>query len=174
MSDNCILQIEDEEADIFLLKHVFDKAGITSPVRAVTNGQMAIDYLAGIGVYADRSQYPLPCLVLLDLKLPKISGLEVLEWVRRQPHLRHVVVVVFSSSCLPMDLERAYELGANSYIQKPFNMDHTLEVAHLLKGWWLGYNRFAPVHDIEPPGPDQETLRSARHAAPPGPARDFS
>ncbi len=81
MSDNCILQIEDEEADIFLLKHVFDKAGITSPVRAVTNGQMAIDYLAGIGVYADRAQYPLPCLVLLDLKLPKISGLEVLEWV---------------------------------------------------------------------------------------------
>jgi CheY-like chemotaxis protein len=147
MKEKCILQVEDEEADIFLLKHVFGRAGITSPVKAVTDGQMAVDYLAGTGPYANREEHPLPCLILLDLKLPKLNGLEVLAWVRQQPSLKHLVVVVFSSSCQPSDVERAYELGANSYIQKPPNLERTLEVAQLLKGWWLGYNQFAPVYE---------------------------
>ncbi len=151
MKNKCILQVEDEEADIFLLKWVFQRAGIESPLRAVTDGQMAIRYLSGEGEYADRQKYPLPCLVLLDLKLPGMDGLEVLAWTRRQPNLRRLVVLVFSSSAQPKDVERAYELGANSYIQKPSDMEHTLEIAQLLKGWWLAYNHFAPVYELPTP-----------------------
>ncbi len=149
MQDKCILQVEDEEGDIFLVKNVFQRAGIKSPVRCVTDGQMAIDYLCGTGEFADRNQYPLPCLMLLDLKLPRLSGMELLAWIRQQPSLRSLVVVVFSSSSDPGDIQRAYELGANSYIEKPSDMQHTLEVAQLLKGWWLGYNRFAPVYQAD-------------------------
>jgi CheY-like chemotaxis protein len=150
MKNKCILQVEDEESDIFLLRHSFSKAGITNPVKTVTDGQMAIDYLAGKGAFADREAHPLPCLLLLDIKLPKVSGLEVLSWIRQQPSLRHLVVVVFSSSCQPEDVERAYHLGANSYIQKPSDLEQTLEIAQLLKGWWLGYNRFAPIYEQQP------------------------
>lgn len=147
---NCILQVEDEEADVFLIQRVFRRAGINSPLRAVTDGQEAIDYLSGAGPYTDREKYPLPCLVLLDLKLPKIDGLGVLAWIRRQPQLKGLVVVIFSSSSQPADVEQAYELGANSFIQKPSDMTITLEIAQLLKGWWLGYNHFAPVFEIRP------------------------
>lgn len=164
MNNRCILQVEDEETDIFLLKRAFSKAGITSPVNAVTDGQMAIDYLSGTGPYADREKHPLPCLVLLDLKLPKRSGFEVLEWLRGQPAFHRVVVVVFSSSNQPSDIDRAYDLGANSFIQKPCDMEHTLELAQLLKGWWLGYNRFAPVYEsLEA----TEPLRPAFASSPP-------
>ncbi len=145
MDRKCILQVEDEEADVYLLRLVFERAGITSPVQVVTDGQMAIDYLAGVGRFADRKNHPWPCLVLLDLKLPKVSGLEVLEWIAKQPALKKLVVVVFSSSALPGDVERAYALGANSYIQKPSDMKQTVEIAQLLKGWWLGYNHYPPI-----------------------------
>ncbi len=142
MNSGCILQVEDEESDIFLLKHVFQIVGILNPLQVVTDGNMAIDYLRGAGKFSDREQYPLPCLVLLDLKLPRLSGQEVLAWIRRQPDLATLVVVVCSASAHPADVERAYQLGANSYIQKPSCLEQSLEVAQLLKGWWLGYNRF--------------------------------
>ncbi len=141
-ANRCILQVEDEESDIFLLKFLFNQAGIDTPLQAVTDGQMAIEYLAGAGAYANREIYPAPLLVLLDLKLPKVSGLELLAWIRQQPTLKHLVVIVFSSSVHPRDLERAYELGANSYIEKPSDMEHTAELIRFFKGWWLGYNRF--------------------------------
>lgn len=154
MTNECILQVDDDENDVFLLQRVFQRAGIPNPVRVATDGQMAVDYLAGTGVYGNRAAHPLPCLVLLDLKLPRKSGLEVLEWVKQQPHLKKLVVVVFSSSVQVSDIERAYELGASSYIQKPADMQETLVIAQLLKGWWLGYNRFAPIHETRagPPG----------------------
>jgi len=144
-SSQCILQVEDDQNDVFLLKRVFDQAGISSPLHAVTDGAMAIDYLSGAGEFSDRQKHPLPCLVLMDLKLPKKTGLEVLEWIRQQLRLRKLVVVLFSNSALPEDVERAYELGSNSYIQKPPNPVQLKEIAQLLKGWWLGYNHFAPI-----------------------------
>lgn len=150
MANECILQVDDDENDVFLLQRVFQRAGISNPVRVATDGQMAIDYLAGAGIYGDRAAYPLPCLMLLDLKLPRKSGLEVLEWAKQQPDLKKLAVVVFSSSVQASDIERAYELGASSYIQKPADMQATLEIAQLLKGWWLGYNRFAPIHEAGP------------------------
>src|SRR5215510_6004857 len=146
MPTNCILQVEDDENDVFLLKRVFGQAGITCPVHTVTDGETAIDYLRGIGELADRKKHPLPCLVLMDLKLPGKSGLEVLQWIRHQPELKKLVVVMFSSSALDDDVERAYDFGANSYIEKPLNPTRLREIAQLLKGWWLGYNHFPPIH----------------------------
>jgi CheY-like chemotaxis protein len=148
MTTKTILQVEDDENDVFILSRVFERAGITSPVHVVTDGEMAIEYLSGVGQFADRQKYPLPCLVLTDLKLPKKSGLELLKWIRNEPGLKKLVVVLFSSSALSWDVDLAYELGANAYIQKPADPSQLKEIAQLLKGWWLGYNHFAPI--VEP------------------------
>jgi len=149
-SNPCILQVEDEDADINLIRFAFKRVGINNPHVAVTDGQMAVDYLSGEGDYADRKTHPLPSLVLLDLKLPKLGGMEVLAWIRQQPTLRRLVVIILSSSAQAGDLERAYELGANSFIEKPSDLKRTLEIAQLLKGWWLCYNRFAPLEQAHP------------------------
>jgi len=159
MSDGCILQVEDEEPYVFLLQLMFERAGITNPLHVVTDGQMAMDYLAGVGPFADRQKHPLPSLLLLDLKLPKVLGLDVLKWIRQQPELRRLVVIVLSASAHPDDVERAYELGANSYIEKPLELDRTLEIMKLLKGWWLESNQFSPItapSDPDTPQPSSE------------------
>ena len=143
--ETCILEVEDDKNEAFLLRYAFEQAGITDAVHVATDGQMAIEYLAGLGPFADRVKHPLPKLVMLDLNLPRKTGLEVLEWMRQQPALKRLVVILFTSSCLPAEIDRAYDLGANSFIQKPADLAHALEIAQLLKGWWLGYNHFAAV-----------------------------
>ena len=145
MSDACILHVEDDENDLLLLKLAFEDAGLTLPFQVVTDGQMAIDYLGGAGPFADRAKFPLPCLVLLDLKLPRKSGFEVLEWLRAQPLLRRIVVIVCTSAEHEQDIARAYELGANSYIVKPMGIAERNETARRLKAWWLECNCFPPL-----------------------------
>jgi CheY-like chemotaxis protein len=156
-----ILQVEDEETDIFMLKTAFQRAGITNPVRVVTDGQMALDYLSGTGPFADRQQHPLPCLVLLDLKLPKLSGFEFLARIAQQPHLKKLVVIVFTSSADPADIDRAYELGASSYIPKPPDLAEATQFAQHLKGWWLTYNCFARIDDATQPTTSTAQVQSA-------------
>jgi CheY-like chemotaxis protein len=148
MSNTCILQVEDEAHDVFLLQRAFIQAGIANPVQVATDGQMAIDYLGGLGRFADRGKYPLPGLVLLDLKLPRRSGREVLEWIRSQPGLNRIVVIVFTSGQYVGDVSLAYELGASSFIIKPVNFSQYVEIARLLKGWWLRYNQFPAISDL--------------------------
>ena len=143
--NTCILHVEDEEADIFLLRRAFSRAGVDASIKAVTDGEMAISYLSGAGPFADRRENPLPSLVLLDLKLPKVTGFEVLAWLRRQPHLRSLVVIVFSSSADPKDVDRAYELGANSFVQKPPAVEQTVRLVEILNAWWLEHNRFPTI-----------------------------
>ena len=92
MNSTCILQVEDEANEVFLLQRAFAQAGIANPVQVASDGQMAIDYLNGSGRFADRARFPLPGLVLLDLKLPRRSGREVLEWIRTQPRLNKLIV----------------------------------------------------------------------------------
>ena len=145
MSDTCILHVEDEENDVLLFKLAMEAAEVTVPVQVVTDGQTAIDYLSGASPFADRAKYPLPCLVLLDLKLPRKSGLEVLGWLRSQPLLRRMVVIVCTSAEHEHDIARAYELGANSYIVKPMDIAERKETARRLKAWWLACNRFPPL-----------------------------
>ena len=153
MIQTCILQVEDEANDVFLLQRAFRHADIANPVQVATDGQMAIDYLAGTGRFGDRHEHPLPGLVLLDLKLPRKSGREVLLWIRSQPGFRRIVVIVFTSGQYIGDVGLAYDLGANAFLVKPADFTQYLTIARLLKDWWLNLNLFAPP--LEPSWPFQ-------------------
>jgi len=103
-----ILLVEDEATDAFFFERAMKKAGVVNPLRVVTDGQQALDYLEGRGKFADRDTYPLPCLIVLDLKMPGTTGFEVLERIRGQPDLRKLVVVVLTSSVSDDDIAKAY------------------------------------------------------------------
>src|SRR5580692_2161995 len=114
-----ILLAEDDENDAFFMKHAFKEVGIFNSLQVARDGKQAVDYLAGSGDYADRNRFPLPSLTLLDLKLPRLTGLEVLKWVRQQDELKSLIVIILSSSHQASDIAKAYELGANAYLIKP-------------------------------------------------------
>ena len=136
-----ILLVEDNPDDVLFLKRAFASTPITAPVVTVTDGAAAIDYLAGAGAYTDRAQHPLPALMLLDLNLPGKSGFDVLEWLRRQPTLRRLPVVVLTSSRHDGDVNRAYDLGVNSYVVKPSGLKQIAEVARQMEAYWLRLNQ---------------------------------
>lgn len=119
MTDKPILLVEDNEDDVFALKRAFRQEKIANPLFVVTDGQQALDYLSGTGKYADRESYPMPAIVFLDLKLPFVSGFDILAWIRHQPELGSLTVVVLTSSDETRDHEKARALGARSYIVKP-------------------------------------------------------
>jgi CheY-like chemotaxis protein len=123
-----ILLVEDDPNDVFLMKRAMSKANLDLPLHIATNGEEAIDYLSGVGTYADRQAYPLPDCVFLDLKMPFMSGFDVLEWLREQPSLSDLKVVVLTSSPEDRDRERALELGARGYAVKPPSPQMLLEV----------------------------------------------
>lgn len=135
-----ILLVEDDENDVLLLRRAFAKAKVRNPVRVVRDGEEAVAYLSGDGEYADRRRYPEPVLVLLDLKLPRLSGHEVLEWIRSDDRFRRLPVVVLTSSREPQDVSRAYDLGANSYLVKPGGFDSLLEMVRTLGVYWMILN----------------------------------
>lgn len=132
-----ILYVEDEADDAFFMRTAFKKAAIALPLHIVDDGEKAVAYLAGTRPYDDRAQHPLPDLVLLDLNLPLRSGFEVLEWVRGQPDLRHLPVVIYSSSGRPEDRARATALGATDYLLKPSSGLDFIRVAQQVKQTWL-------------------------------------
>jgi CheY-like chemotaxis protein len=115
---NTILLVEDRPEDIRLVQLTFQKLGVQNPLHVVSNGEQAIDYLSGTGFYRDRAQWPVPQLVLLDLHLPGISGFEVLSWMRSEPSLSRIPVVVLTSSDNHRDIDEAYHFGATSYLHK--------------------------------------------------------
>lgn len=135
-----ILLVEDEETDVKLIRRALKKGGVVNKVQVVRDGQQALDYLFGKGQYADRAQYPLPGLVLLDLKLPKVGGLEVLEQIKAIEQLKRIPIVVLTSSADSKDINRAYDLGANSYLVKPVEFAAFCEVAAKIKLYWLLLN----------------------------------
>jgi len=135
-----ILLVEDETDDVLLIERAFRKAGIANALQVVRDGEQAVNYLAGRAPFADRAQYPLPVLILLDLKLPRLSGHEVLRWLRQQPGLRRIPVVVLTSSRETPDVDRAYDEGANSYLVKPVSFDALLEMVKHLDMYWLLLN----------------------------------
>ncbi len=141
MTKQVILIVEDDPNDVLLIQRAFKKANILVPLQTVSHGDAAVAYLGGEGAYADREQYPEPILVLLDLKLPRRSGLEVLEWIRAQSRLRRLPVVVLTSSKETDDINTAYDLGANSYLVKPVGFDSLLELVKSLEMYWLTLNQ---------------------------------
>jgi len=114
-----ILLVEDDPNDVWLVKHAFQSANISNPLRIVNDGQEAIEYLKGGGGYSDRGAFPLPRLVLLDLKMPRLNGFDVIGWMRKHYPWKLTPIIILSSSALPQDVNRAYELGANAYMVKP-------------------------------------------------------
>src|SRR5262245_59108944 len=123
-----ILLVEDREDDVFLIRRAFKDAFVTNPLHVVRDGDEAISYLKGENKYSNREEFPLPDLMLLDLKMPKIDGFEVLKWIREQPSLAALRVVVLTSSEDLHDVNRAYKLGANSFMVKPLEFH---DVVHM-------------------------------------------
>jgi len=146
--NRALLLVEDNEDDVFLMRRALKQAEIDNPLYVVGDGAQAVDYLAGNGEFNDREQYPFPALVFLDLKLPFRSGHDVLAWIRKEAELVELVVVILTSSDEPSDIDRAYKLGANSYLVKPPTLIQLRDLAKSFKWYWLQYNQF--VQDVAP------------------------
>src|SRR5918992_3195481 len=132
-----ILVAEDKPSDVFLLKRAFDRTGIETPIQVVSDGEQAIAYLKGAGKFANRAEYPLPDLFLLDLKMPRSDGFDVLEWLRQQHTLASLRTVVLTTSDRIWDVNRAYELGANSFLVKPLDSAEFSDMIHAVYRYWL-------------------------------------
>ncbi len=132
-----ILLVEDDRGQSLLVERVFRKAGVANPLRIFHEGNGALAYLEGQEGYADRARFPLPVLVLLDVHVPGRSGLELLTWLRQQPTLDRIPVVMLSGSSESEDIDRAFELGANSYLVKPVAFDALLDTVSGLGLPWM-------------------------------------
>jgi CheY-like chemotaxis protein len=157
-SHDCILLMEDNADDAFLLQLAFRRAQVPNPIVVVRDGEQALDYLAGRGAYADRARWPLPVLALLDLRLPRASGLEVLAWLRSRPVMRRLPVVVLTSGSVPGELDRAYELGANSCLLKPLGFEALQAMVRALAEWWLERNERAELGELAAPLADSSVV----------------
>lgn len=159
-----ILQVEDDPNDVFLLQHALKQAGVANPIHVATDGQQAIDYLKGTGKFANRETFPLPCLVLLDLKLPHVMGFSVLKWIRQQPGPA-LVVVMLTASGEDADVVTAYRLGANGFLVKPSQASKLVEMAKAIKDFWLTHNTLPQEADAEVPPPEIVDARMTALAA---------
>lgn len=149
---SAILVVEDNEDDAFLTRHALNAAGVMNPINVVDTGAAAVEYLSGTGAYQDRGRFPLPQVVFLDLKLPLMSGHEVLAWIRAQQQLEGLVVVVLTSSDEPSDLRRSYSLGANSYLVKPLTPRQLFDLAKAFQ-WPWGKTEAATSSSEQPVAP---------------------
>ena len=132
-----ILLAEDEEDYVLLLRKAFVEACITSPIHTVSTGKELMAYLQGEGKYASRDEYPLPDLLLLDIKLPGYTGVEVLQWIRLQPGLSGLRVLILTSSEEMKDINEAYRLGANSFLLKPYDFSDLVHLAKVIQEFWM-------------------------------------
>ena len=128
-----ILLVDDNPHDVVLIRLAFRKVGIIDTIQLVKDGTEAMRYIKGEGIYGDRHQYPPPTLMLLDLKMPQTSGFDVLSWIRSQPTLENLIVVVMSGSKDNADIQKAYSLGANSYLVKPSKFEELVKMMEDLK-----------------------------------------
>ncbi len=128
-----ILLVEDSEDDVFIFNRVLMQAGVTNPVQVVYDGEEALAYLGGEGAFSDRQVFPLPFLVFLDLKLPRFTGLDVLQWIHEHRDLDPLVVIVLTGSAEERDITRAYQFGARSYLVKPPTVKLVLELLTAIK-----------------------------------------
>lgn len=144
MRQKCILLVEDNPSDIALTQRAFRKNAIGNPLIVAEDGQFALDYLFCEGEHHGRDIGDQPMLILLDLKLPRVDGLEVLRRVRAHPHTRRLPVVILTSSSEEQDLAAGYDLGTNSYIRKPVDFHQFAEVIRQLGMYWLVINEAPP------------------------------
>ena len=139
-----ILVVEDDENDLMFVKMAMKKAGVANPIQVARDGREVLDYFQGNGKFANRAAFPLPYLVLLDLKLPYVMGLDVLTWIRDQPQFKSTMVIVLTSSRYAEDIGKAYQLGANAYLVKPADLNALEGMMRTLKDFWLTQNTPPP------------------------------
>jgi CheY-like chemotaxis protein len=135
-----VIYVDDDENDVMLLRYALNQAGVELPMQHLPDGEVAMKYLRGDGKYHNRAKYPMPDLLLLDIKMPGMDGLSLLKWIRSQPELCGLVVIMFSSSDEESDVRRAYERGANSYIVKSADFQAQVRMARAFQAWWLEVN----------------------------------
>jgi two-component system response regulator len=145
MKDKVILLVEDNPRDEALTLRALKKSNIVNEVVVARDGVEALDYLLGIGTHAGRDMNMMPQLILLDLKLPKVNGLQVLQGIRSDERIRRLPVVIFTSSSEEEDMIKSYDLGANSYVRKPVDFEQFLEATRQLGMYWLVLNQVAPT-----------------------------
>jgi CheY-like chemotaxis protein len=162
MSNEAVfLLVEDDVNDATLVRRSFTRARVSNPMIVVRSGEEALEYLSGAGLYANRVEYPLPAVVLLDLKMPGMDGFEVLKWIRAQPGLSTLRVVVLTASDAVWDVQHAYRLGANSFLLKPTDFDKFVEISQALSGHWV-WMRQAPEAE-RPPLADVGLTEASAH-----------
>jgi two-component system, response regulator len=145
MQDGTILLVEDNPSDVLLTKRALERNNIRNKLIIAEDGQQALDYLFGTGAHAGRDSTDLPTVILLDLKLPKVDGLEVLERIRADVHTQRIPVVVLTSSKEHEDLARSYDLGVNSFVRKPVDFSQFVEAVKQLGLYWLVLNEPPPL-----------------------------
>jgi CheY-like chemotaxis protein len=136
-----VLIAEDSENDLLMLRRAFRQASILAPMQHVSDGEQVIAYLKGEGKFGRRDEFPLPDVLLLDLKMPRKNGFEVLEWLQTQPSLRELRVVVLTTSEELRDVNRAYALGAASFLTKPLNFVEFKDTIQAMYSYWMALNR---------------------------------
>jgi two-component system response regulator len=140
-----ILLVEDNDDDVELTLRAFRKSYLVSPVTVVRDGVEALDYLLAMGEYASRNPEVLPDLVLLDIKLPRVDGVQVLWRLRSHPRTKLIPIVILTSSAEPKDLLTCYTLGANSYVRKPIDFQQFTHALHQIGSYWLQTNQAPPA-----------------------------
>jgi two-component system response regulator len=145
LTNRAILLVEDNPSDVDLTKRAFEKKNLANTLVVVRDGQEALDYLFGAGAYAGRDVADVPACILLDLKLPKVDGVTVLQTIKSDERTRMIPTIVLTSSNEPRDLKACYGLGTNSYIRKPVDFDEFVEVVSHLGLYWLMLNEPPPV-----------------------------
>lgn len=148
LKDSGILLVEDDSNDILFIQRAFRRSKLENSMQIVRDGDQAVAYLSGEEQYADRNLYPLPGMILLDLKLPRRSGLEVLEWLREQPVIKRIPVVILTSSKENVDVNRAYDIGVNSYLLKPVNYNALNDMIETLNAFWLKLNCYPSIASV--------------------------
>jgi CheY-like chemotaxis protein len=144
-----VLVVEDSE-DVFLLRHAFKRAKITNPLHISGTGEDAIAYLAGTAPYGDWHKFPMASIVLLDLKLPGLSGFDVLGWIRQHPGMKGLPVIMLTTSDLKQEINKAYELGANAFLTKPVDLDKLIEMMKVFKAHWLEFAQAPEISRSKP------------------------
>jgi CheY-like chemotaxis protein len=142
-----ILLVDDSENDISLLRIAFEAAELKNPLHEVHNGDEAVAYLQGESPFSDRQKFPLPVLMLLDLNMPMRNGFEVLEWLRVQPGLKRLSVVILTASLREEDVDRAFDLGANAFLVKPSSIEALTAIGRSLRDW-IGCTHFPQLNEL--------------------------
>ena len=135
-----ILLVEDSSSDAALVTRAFERTGVENPIRRVKDGEEALGYLTGAGAFADRKEHPLPAVILLDLNLPRFNGYQLMIWLRMQPELKRIPVVVLTESHDTDSINRAYDADANSYLVKSGDGEEIARLVEMVRQYWMSLN----------------------------------